>query len=228
MRDGTGYWDVEFYDFVSGSPGAVEGLPGPSSGTAGRGGRAARPPPHAPSGPGSHRRAGRANRVPRRRRHPHRDTGQQHGIDVPFPGRVRGVDLGEGPRVVELGPLLHERAGLAGSFPVVLRHFGLFPTAATPRPAPPDPRTCHLIRGATGAESETSSPQAPIRRRGRRGLGSAGASATAKLHPAVKRSPEVTDLRPGAGRPGGADPGHGYGAVGAEFWAVAGNYSPGE
>ena len=28
MRDGTGYWDVEFYDFVSGSPGAVEGLPG--------------------------------------------------------------------------------------------------------------------------------------------------------------------------------------------------------
>jgi hypothetical protein len=28
MRDGAGYWDVEFYDFVSGSPRAVEGLPG--------------------------------------------------------------------------------------------------------------------------------------------------------------------------------------------------------
>jgi hypothetical protein len=33
-----------------------------------------------------------------------------------------------------------------------------------------------------------------------------------KLHPAVKPSPEVTDLTPGAGRPGGAGPGHGYGA----------------
>jgi hypothetical protein len=28
MRDGAGFWDVEFYDFVSGCPGAVEGLPG--------------------------------------------------------------------------------------------------------------------------------------------------------------------------------------------------------
>jgi hypothetical protein len=28
MRYGTGFWDVEFYDFVSGSPGLVEGLPG--------------------------------------------------------------------------------------------------------------------------------------------------------------------------------------------------------
>lgn len=28
MRDGAGYWSVEFYDFMSGSPGTVEGLPG--------------------------------------------------------------------------------------------------------------------------------------------------------------------------------------------------------
>src|SRR5438046_2393009 len=28
VLDGSGHWDVEFYDFVSGSPGVVEGLPG--------------------------------------------------------------------------------------------------------------------------------------------------------------------------------------------------------
>lgn len=26
MQDVAGYWDVDFYDFVSGSPGVVEGL----------------------------------------------------------------------------------------------------------------------------------------------------------------------------------------------------------
>jgi len=106
---------------------------------------------------------------------------------------------------------------------------GLFPIAATPRPAPSDTPE-HAI---SFRELQARSPRRLLLKRPYADMGGAGSDRLAlqplpEPHPAVKRSPEVTDLRPGAGRPGGAGPGHGCGPVRGGFRALAGNYAPGE
>ena len=67
---------------------------------------------------------------------------------------------------------------------------------------------------AAALAAKARSPRRLLLKRPYADVGGAGSDRLAlqplpKLHPAVKRSPEVTDLSPGAGRGG---PGHGYGA----------------
>ena len=162
-------------------------------------------------GPGSHRRQDVADRVPRRRRDPDRVSGPAALDRRPVPGARARRRPGEGPREIELGPLLHERAacGLFRSF------FGI---SVSSRRRPPHARPRQTPEHAIShGELQARSPRRLLLKRPYADVGGAGSDRLAlqplpKLHPAVKRSPEVTDLRPGAGRPGGAGPGHGYGA----------------
>src|ERR1700677_1026460 len=113
-----------------------------------------------------------------------------------------------------------------------VRSRSFFGISVSSRRRPPHARPRQTPEHAISyGELQARSPRRLLLKRPYADVGGAGSDRLAlqplPKHPAVKRSPEVTDLRPGAGRPGGAGPGHGYGVRGG-FRAVAGNYSPGE